>query len=441
MNILYLFADQLQAFTLGCMGNRHIHTPNLDALAADGVLFRNTYSDSPVCTPFRGCLMTGQYPTQSGITGNGDGIRRGQRCIGHSLNDAGYRTSYVGKWHLGATGNVPIPPEGRAGFTDFIGYQCYNSFIDNVCFYDEKGTERRFEKHRTNATTDLAIERLKKIQDDPFALFISYQNPHYPVEPNPEFAALYARADLPARENVDPETNPFTATWSPHSPRPVERDPNFQRYGRSLGEFRRLYYAMVAQLDHEVGRLIRYLKNQDLYEETLIIFTSDHGEMLGSHGRMNKGSPDEESARVPMIARAPSGLRGQIVDTPVSAGIDIWPTLVDCAGYDESSPLSGHSWKAALYEESPLVRPPVIAEHPWPSGPHQGRSWVMVRDGDWKLVADKESLEVITIHNLAEDPCELHDLAGDAPDNVKASLLQHLKVWKEKAIFEHLDSR
>lgn len=428
-NILYLFADQLQAFTLGCMGNPAIHTPNLDALAADGVLFRNAYSDSPVCTPFRGCLMTGLYPTLSGITGNADSIPPGQRCIGHSLNDAGYTSSYVGKWHLGGTGNVPIAPENRGGFTHFIGYQCYNSFIDNVVFFDEENQAHHSDKHRTTATTDLALERLQKIKKAPFALFVSYQNPHYPVEPNPEFTALYARADLPSRENVDPATPPFTATWSPHSPRPVERDPNFQRYGRSLDEFRRLYYAMVTQLDDQIGRLIRYLKNNDLYDHTLIIFTSDHGEMLGSHGRMNKGIPHEESLRVPLIARAPEGLRGHTVETPVSAGIDIWPTLVDCADYNETTALSGHSWKKALYTGEPFQRKPLIAEHPWGEGPHKGRSWVMVRDGDWKMVADKESLELISIFNLSEDPYEQTNLLTSAPDSIRQTCLDHLKTW------------
>lgn len=433
MNILYLFADQLQAFTVGCMDNRAIHTPNLDALAADGVLFRNAYSDSPVCTPFRGCLMTGQYASQTGITGNGQSLPRGQRCLGHGLNDAGFATSYVGKWHLGGAGNVPVAREDRGGFTHFIGYQCYNSFIDNVCFFDEQGNERRFEQHRTRATTDLAIERLTAIQDQPFALFVSYQNPHYPIEPDPEFAALYARADLPVRENVDPATPPFTATASPRSPQPVERDPNFHRYGRSLAEFRRLYYALVTQLDYEIGRLIRTLKNRGLYENTLIIFTSDHGELMGSHGLMNKATPHEESARVPLIARAPGGLRGHVVDTPVSAGIDIWPTLNDFTGYAETASLSGHSWKAALLDEAPYQRPPVFAEHPWITGPLRGRSWVLVREGDWKLTADKQTLAPLSLHHLGDDPCELHNLLDTAAPEIRQRLQHLLEQWRERA--------
>ncbi|MFW5830431.1 MAG: sulfatase-like hydrolase/transferase, partial [Planctomycetota bacterium] len=327
-NILFIFADQMQAFAMGCMGNPEIQTPHLDALAADGVLFRNAYSDSPVCTPYRGCLMTGRYAAQTGIRWNNDAIPDGERCLGHFLNDAGYASSYVGKWHLGASGNTPVPPEWRAGFEHFAGYQCYNSFVDGVCFFDEDGNGREFDTHRTTATTDLALERMAKLADRPFAQFISYQNPHYPLEPSPGFAALYAQAPVTPRPNHAP-CEVYTPTGSPGSPKPREADPNFQRYGRSWEAFMRCYYAMISQLDHEVGRLIRWLRQRKLYERTLIVFTSDHGENAGSHGAMNKGDWWEESARVPLVVRAPEGLRGQVVDAPVSAGVDIWPTLAD----------------------------------------------------------------------------------------------------------------
>lgn len=431
-NLIYLFADQMQACALGCMGNEHIRTPNLDALAADGVLFRHAYSDSPVCTPFRGCLMTGLYSSQTGIIRNGDGIPMGQRCIAHSLNDAGYSTHYVGKWHLGASGNRAVEAEQRGGFTHFTGYQCHNSFRDGVRFFDEAGDVRDFEKHRTIATTDLAIEQIKAAKDNSFACFVSYQNPHYPLEPDPAFEAMYANAELPFRANVQTETPPFTPTFSPPSPRPVERDPNYQRYGRDLVEFQRLYYAMITQLDYEIGRLIRFLKSEDLYESSVIVFTSDHGEMMGSHGFMNKGLPFEESVRVPLIARMPEGARGKVVETPVSAGIDIWPTFLELSGHQEDTPLAGHSWKEALEEGTSFERPPVFAEHPWGPDIHEGKTWVMVRDEDWKMVVEKDSLDVDSIYHLAEDPCELTNLVGTAPADVSSRLLQRLQEWKEQ---------
>jgi len=430
-NIVFLFADQLQAFALGCMGNRDILTPNLDALAADGLMLRQAYSDSPVCTPYRGCLMTGLYPSQSGIRNNGDGFSPDTRCLPHALEEAGYRTGYVGKWHLGGGGNRPIPRELQAGFHYFEGYQCYNSFIDQIRFYDQDGGERQFKGHRTTVTTDLAIEMLERIGQEPFALFVSYQNPHYPIEPDPAFTALYARATLETRPNIDPDTEPFTPTFSPRSPRPFERDPNYQRYGGNLAEFQRLYYALVTQLDHEVGRLIRHLKAEGLYDNSLILFTSDHGEMMGSHGRMNKGLPHEESCRVPLIAHIPSlpeDRRGRIEDSPVSAGIDIWPTLLDFAGHEERQPLAGHSWRQLALGEA-AGHPPVFAEHPWPG--EREKSWLMVREGEWKLVMDRDDLTPHSLFHLGDDPFELHDRLKTEPE-VSAHLLELARGWRER---------
>lgn len=429
-HIVFLFADQLQAFALGCMGNPDIITPHLDALAADGLLFRHAYSDSPVCTPYRGCLMTGRYPSQSGIRNNGDAFAPDERCLPHALEAAGYATGYVGKWHLGGGGNRPIPRELQAGFHQFLGYQCYNSFVDQVCFYDEEGREYQYHQHRTTVTTNLAMEMVDRIGEEPFALFVSYQNPHYPIEPDPAFAALYARADLQTRPNVDPATEPFTPTFSPRSPRPFERDPNYQRYGGDLAEFQRLYYALVTQLDHEVGRLIRHLKAKGLYDNSLILFTSDHGEMMGSHGRMNKGVPHEESCRVPLIFHAPGiadDKRGRIEERPVSAGIDIWPTLLDFAGHTDPKQVSGTSWKALAFGER-IDHPPIFAEHPWPG--ERDRTWLMVRDGDWKLVLDRDDLTPHSLYHLGEDPFEMHNRLGTDREPLER-LSELARDWRE----------
>ncbi|MCC2685521.1 MAG: arylsulfatase, partial [Paenibacillaceae bacterium] len=131
-NILFLFADQLHAFALGCMGHPQVKTPHLDKLAAQGVLFHNMYSCAPVCTPYRGTLFTGMYASQSGVERNVSALPAGVPTLADRLNEAGYRTSYVGKWHLGGKGNIAVPRELRGGFQDFIGYQCYNEYVQDV---------------------------------------------------------------------------------------------------------------------------------------------------------------------------------------------------------------------------------------------------------------------------------------------------------------------
>ena len=251
--------------------------------------------------------MTGRYATATGVTGNANRLPIGLPTLADRLGEAGYRTSYVGKWHLGGKGNDAVPPELRGGFAEFIGYQCYNDYLDQVWFFDEDGHKIVGEGHRTEVTTDLALQRLEglKRRGEPFALFVSYQNPHYPVQPSPNCEALYRGRSITRRPNtVDVE--PYTPTFSPPSPKPPERDPNFQKYGGDLDEYLRLYYAMVTQLDANVGRFLRALDQLGLSEETVVIFTSDHGDMQGSHGKTQQGSSMEESSRIPLIVRAPA---------------------------------------------------------------------------------------------------------------------------------------
>ena len=308
LNILFIFADQMHGFAMGCMGHPQVRTPYLDRLASEGVLFENTYSNAPMCTPFRGTLFTGRYPSQTGVRHNESAIPPNERTLAACLNEAGYRTSYVGKWHLGDKGNVWVRPELRAGFVDFLGYQCYNDYLEDVWFFDEDG--RRIERagHRTDVTTDLAIERLERIAGRPFAMFVSYQNPHYPLQPSPAYEGMYEGIAVERRPNAV-EIDPYTPTFSPPSPRPPELDPVYRKYGGDLDAYLRQYYAMITQLDANVGRLLAALDRLGLTENTAVIFTSDHGDMQGSHGLRNKGVPWEESTRIPLIIRAPGGRR------------------------------------------------------------------------------------------------------------------------------------
>ena len=183
----------MHRYALHCMGTDDIHTPNLDRLAAEGMLFTNAYSNCPICGPFRINLFTGLYTRQTKTYRNGDRIPENTSTLAGALNAQGYRTGYVGKWHIGGAGNIPIPQELRGDFTEFIAYQCYNGFYEDVVFYDEANQGHHFDRHRTCVTTDLALQRLEGMHrlDQPFALFVSYQAPHYPEQPAPEYEALY----------------------------------------------------------------------------------------------------------------------------------------------------------------------------------------------------------------------------------------------------------
>ena len=423
LNILFMFADQMHAFAMGCMGNAEIQTPNLDELAKDGVLFRNCYSNAPVCTPFRATLVSGQYGSQTDTLRNCAYIPEGTRTLAASLNDGGYRTSWVGKWHLGDKGNIPIPPELRADFTDFIGYQCYNDFLHSVKFYDEEGTEHIYDQHRTDVTTDIAIERLGEIRDEPFAMFVSYQNPHYPEQPAWRYEQMYQDVALTRRPNAS-DVEPYTKTQSPPSPKPQENDPLYQKYGGDLDAYLKQYYAMVTQLDANVGRTLDTLDELGIADSTVVIFTSDHGDMQGSHGAVNKGLPWEESSRIPLVVRVPNGVSQSIIDDVVS-GVDFFPTCLDYAGCDAEPSVEGNSFSERTIDAAadPMIRP-IYSEM---------QSWCMIREQNHKLVANKEPFQTTHLFDLDSDPYELNNLLDNAEcTDIQGRLLVKLESWFQR---------
>lgn len=422
-NVLFIFADQMHAFAMGCMGNPEVRTPNMDKLAAEGVLFRNTYTNAPVCTPYRGVLMTGKYASQTGVTGNCHALPANVPTIADRLNENGYRTSYVGKWHLGNTGNIAIPQELRGGFRDFVGYQCYNDFLNQVLFFDEKCQGHAYDKHRTEATTDIALERLASLAADKsrFAMFVSYQNPHYPVQPSPEFEAMYDGVAITRRPNTV-SIDPYTRTESPPTPVP-EEDPNYLKYGNNLDEYIRLYYAMITQLDANIGRIMEGLEQLGLADRTVVIFTSDHGDMQGSHGLKNKSVFWEESTRVPLIVRAPGGSRGSISEALIST-VDFYPSIMEFCGVENLPNMEGTSMVRLTSAEDEQWKDEVYAED---------KQWIMMRKRNLKLVLDKKTLEPTHLFNLADDPYEMNNIVHQAPD-LTDRLQSRLAAWHTRML-------
>ena len=424
MNLLFIFTDQMHRYALRCMGTPDIHTPNLDALAQRGMLFERAYSNCPVCTPFRINLFTGLYSSQTGTMKNAARIPAGCVTLADALNSGGYETCYVGKWHIGGAGNGPIPKELRGGFSDFIGYQCYNGFIHNVCFYDRDDREHCFDRHRTDVTTDLAIEKLRGLAPHPFALFVSYQAPHYPVQPSPEFERMYAGVTIQRRPNSQ-EIDPYTRTWSPPSPWPPDSCPDFQRYGNNLNEYLRLYYALVTQIDAGVGRILAELERLGRAEDTVVVFTSDHGDMQGSHGLKNKSLPYEESSGIPLIVRVPGGIGGARTGALVS-GIDFFPTALDWLGLPQVPGLPGRSFAPLSRGETQELNGPVFSEM---------RDWKMVCMGDLKLVVEGEQFMPTMLYDLAADPYEMENLVDRREYAAEvAALRERIVDWQAQSV-------
>lgn len=421
-NILFIFTDQMHGFAMGCMGNPDVKTPYLDALAAQGTLFTNAYSCAPVCTPSRVVLQTGRYACQTGVLANSLAIPDGERALAPALNEGGYHTSYVGRWHIGGAGYEWVPPEHRHGFTDFIGYQSAHNYLHDVWMFDEQGNTVASKDHRTDMTTDVAIERLERIADEKFALFVSYLNPHYPLEPSQPYADMYTGVRIARRPNSQ-DVSPLTVCNIPRwlVGKVQTSDPKYNPDVWTMDRYIKLYCAMITQMDYNIGRLLTKLENLGLVEKTVVIFTSDHGDMQGSHGLNNKSVFWEESVRVPLIARAPGSPKGRIIHQPVS-GIEWFPSILDYAGLPAEPSAEQPGFAPLTMGEEQELSDAVFSEL---------ETWLMIREGKYKLVVNKDSFAPTHLFDLEHDPYELDNLvAQESAHEDRERLREKLQAWR-----------
>ena len=305
-NIVFVLADQLGTRWLPLHGHPLVSAPQLDDFARESAVFDRAITTSPVCTPYRGCLLSGLYPTQTGVLENGQAYPAGLPSIADRLNDLGYATHYVGKWHLSGApqANRWVPPARRAGFQNFIGWESHH--VDHhagLIWRDDPDCATEMAGHETDALTDIALEQLRDCAqaDAPFFLMISYQAPHPPCSPPPEYLAPYEDQDLPLEPNAD------ASAWFKHEAWKADYD---------VQRFRQLYFGEISQLDAAFGRLLAELEALELRDSTVLVFTSDHGEMAGAHGRFGKGLMYEEALHVPLVIRGPGQSSGRPQQMP-----------------------------------------------------------------------------------------------------------------------------
>lgn len=309
-NILYVFSDQWRACDQGYTGNPDVQTPHIDRLAGESVNFTHAVSGIPVCCPHRASLITGKYPLTHGLFLNDLSLASEHKTIAHCLRDESYQTGWIGKWHIDGRGRQSYtPPERRQGFQYWRTLECTHNYNDSI-YYGDSPEPKRWQGYD-------AIEQTKDAQSyirnhaqsgsgNPFALFLSWGPPHAPYHTAPEkYQQIYKDKTLTLRKNV------------PDSSR-QQADKDY-----------RGYYAHMTALDDCMGDLLKTLDETGLAENTIVVYTSDHGDMLHSRGAMKKQQPWDESLRVPFLLRWPAKLKNRPreismpFDTP-----DIMPTLL-----------------------------------------------------------------------------------------------------------------
>lgn len=334
-NLLFVFSDQHRACSMPGEPFNDAAAPALAALAAQGTTFTHCISNYPVCSPYRGILMTGRWPYQTGVIDNAHQLSRSEYSLGEAFRDAGYHTGYVGKWHLdarGAEGHV-LKPEGEArhGFKEWRAWYNTNPHFDRSHTYDQKsGRQEVPAGYNATLMTDDAIGFIERNRDRPWMLVVSLNPPHPPFQDAPpELMRKYPPGDLQLRPNTR------------------ETVTRADGRGRAIRPDLAGYNAHIEGVDREVARLVKCLEDNGLTDDTIVVYTSDHGEMLGAQNRTGKRLPHDESCRVPFLVRAPGGSPALETDVLLGA-IDIYPTLCGMAGVPVPATCVGRDLSAVV---------------------------------------------------------------------------------------------
>ncbi|MCH2663507.1 sulfatase [bacterium] len=421
-NILILLCDQLRRQALGCYGDPDAHSPNLDAFAERGVRFANACSTYPICVPFRFSLMTGEYAHTRSIPGIEWSMSPTERTMADEFNEAGYDTVYIGKWHLdgghGRLGSarqinrtrVPRSRQGR--WQKWYGFELRNGPFDTCYFEDDDPTPIDIDGYQTDGLFEIGMNHMQdRARENPFCMVISVEPPHPPWEAPEDLTDAWLERDLTLPPNYD---------------------------GDFLRE-RKIYYAMVENLDQNVGRMMAFLDEKGMSQDTVVMFVSDHGELSGAHGLRSKQYPYEESVGIPLMVidpRHPEGA-GSVVADPTNTE-DLFPTVLGLAGLNPKNSLHGEDLSSLISgKSSGLDREGVLLEFVAElrqKQPFYDAVWRGIRTERYKYTVSGDNFggKPWQFFDLEADPYEMKNLVDNSEHEAEAA--RHHRMLAEELV-------
>ena len=414
-NVLVIMSDEHNPRVLGCAGHPVIHTPHLDALAARGTMFTSAYTTSPVCIPARAGFACGKYIHQIGFWDNADAYDGSIPSWHHMLRESGHRVASVGKLHFRLTGEdhgfseEQIPMHIYQGKGDLLGLirddmpPRGNSKKMIAMAGPGESTYTFYDKDICSRAQVWLREQGTRRADKPWVLFVSFVAPHFPLTAPPEHYYRYWNRELPmpllyAREHRP--KHPYIEDY--------RRNFCYDDYFESEADVKKAlsgYFGLVSYLDENVGKVLDALADAGLAEDTVVMYTSDHGDNLGARGLWGKSTMYEQIAGVPMILAGPDVPRGKRVDTPVSH-VDAMPTILEAAGEKQPAGYPGISLRAIAEGATPART--VLSEY---HGMGSSTGAFAIRAGKWKYVHYAKYPP--QLFDLENDPDEINDLAAD----------------------------
>ncbi len=446
-NLLFIFADQFRRASLGFLQEDPVYTPHIDKLAANGVFFSRAFANHPLCSPFRGMLLSGKYPLSNGVVANchsgrtvyGNYLKKEEVCFSDVLANNGYSAGYVGKWHLdGPTPTAPgealvwdswCPPDHRHGFSFWHAYGTHNRHNnpyywtthareDEITYVDQWSPE-----HEAEVIMDyLENNANQRESEKPFALFWGINPPHTPFGEVPErYKKQYegkSYTDLLNRPNVNIGGNPALQALG-------VGDHGVEQQIVEAPD----YFAAVNGVDDQIGRVISKLKEKGLYDNTIIVFTSDHGEMLGSQGLMHKNIWFKEATDIPLIVHWPDRLKPRTEEILISVP-DYMPTFLGLMGLHDQLPdnLEGKDYSGIFFDQTVEYPDCQLYFGSEPDAPSTGKRGIRTEAYTYVEVKDLEGEKHYFLYDDLNDQFQLENIYGKNPqlDQQLAQRLEQL---------------
>ena len=405
------------------MGHPHLRTPHIDRLASEGLLFRNHFCTTSLCSPSRASILSGLYAHTHGVSNNFTEYAKGMVSFPMRLQDSGYETAYVGKWHMGEKNDMPRP-----GFNHFVTHKGQGKYFDTE--FNFNGKDRRVVKgYYTTVVTDMAMDWIKDRESDkPWAIMVGHKAPHSFYFPEKKYQHSFDSVDIQYPEsafNLDDKPAWFKKrldTWHGiYGPLFDWRKKFPDESPKAVKDFAnmvRAYWGTLLSVDDSVGRLYKFLEDRGELDNTLIIFTSDNGLLEGEHGMVDKRTGHEPSIRIPLVVRYPGLTEQGKVIPQITATIDFAPTILDICGAQPLRKVHGHSWKQLAQGDDSDWRTSFYYEynyeHQFPYTPNVRA----LRTDRWKYIRyphgdGSPDRHLAELYDLEADPGEDKNLIND----------------------------
>jgi arylsulfatase A-like enzyme len=426
-NLLIIQTDEHHFKTIGCYGGKIVKTPHIDRIAAQGVLCSSFYATTPVCSPSRGAFVSGRFPQNTPVVQNNIPLGDDIITFAEILRRQGYATGFAGKWHLDGNGKPQWAPKRNFGFEDnrfMFNRGHWKKLVDTAkgpavgarmaggkLTYALAGADDK--TFSTDWLCDKAIDFIAKNKARPFCYMVSLPDPHGPNTVRQPYADMYANVTVPIPKSLkkDPSQTP---KWA---------KPANKLSAKRIRKLMPPYYGMVKCIDDNVGRVLKALEQHDILDNTVVVFTSDHGDLCGEHCRLNKGVPYEGSAKIPFLVRYPAKVpAGTVVDEALSC-VDFLPSVLALMGIKTAGKEQGRDASALLrgeevrdWEDVTFIRST------------SGSPWLCAVSNDHKLVYSQSDSP--WLFDLAQDPDELTNYYGqDSHREVARKLARALRVY------------